>query len=401
MQGQGKLLTGVIMGAGAMYLLDPDRGARRRSLLRDQGIHLGHELGDGVAATARDTRNRILGLTAQVRRQFSRQQPDDEVLHDRVRAALGRLVSHPGAVIVTAFEGRVTLGGQVLEHELDPLLRGVGRVPGVRGVQNELEIHRSANGVPSLQGSQMDSESSAGGQGENWPPATRLVVGALGGLVALQGSRSRGLQGRVLGLVGVSLLARAASNLPARRLVALASSARAITVEKTLHVSAPVDRVWDLWSNFEGFPRFMAHLREVRKIDEGRSSWIAVGPGGVPVEWEAVVTDWVPSQFIGWRSVEGSPVETSGQVRLSSVSDRETQIDVQLTYTPAAGAGGHALASLIGVAPKRAVEEDLLRLKSLLEDQQTSTADETIGLQELTGSAKAIGRTKKTSSKKK
>jgi uncharacterized membrane protein len=399
MQGQGKLLTGVIMGAGAMYLLDPDRGARRRSLLRDQGIHVGHKLGDGLAATARDTRNRTLGVTAEFRRRFSRQQPDDEVLHDRVRSALGRLVSHPGSVTVTAFEGRVTLGGQVLEHELDPLLRGLDRVPGVREVQNELDIHRSANGVPSLQVSK-DRESGAEGTRENWPPATRFVVGAVGGLVALQGSRSRGLQGQMLSLVGVSLLARAASNLPARRLVALGSSGRAITVEETLHVSAPVDRVWDLWSNFESFPRFMAHLREVRKIDEGRSRWIAAAPAGVPAEWEAVVTDWVPNQFIGWRSVEGSPVETSGQVRLRPVSDRETQIDVQLTYTPPAGAAGRVLASLLGVDPKRALEEDLLRLKSLLEDQQTSMADETIDLQEAAESAKPTGRTKKTSSRK-
>jgi uncharacterized membrane protein len=172
-------------------------------------------------------------------------------------------------------------------------------------------------------------------------------------------------------------------------------------VEETLQVSAPVDQVWDLWSNFESFPRFMAHLREVRKIDEGRSRWIATGPAGVPAEWEAVITDWVPSQFIGWRSVEGSPVETSGQVRLRPVSERETQIDVQLTYTPPAGAAGHALASLLGVDPKRAVEEDLLRLKSLLEDQQTSMADEAIDLQEVAGSAKPTGRTKKTSSRKK
>src|SRR3954469_8189384 len=174
---------------------------------------------------------------------------------------------------------------------------------------------------------------------------------------------------------------RAASNLSARHLIALGSSGRAVTVEKTLQVGAPVDRVWELWSNFESFPRFMAHLREVRKIEEGRSHWVAIGPAGVPAEWEAVVTDWVPGQFLGWRSVEGSPIENSGQVRLRPVSDRETQIDVQRTYTPPAGAAGHALAALLGADPKQAMDDDLLRLKSLLEDEQVSVRAETIQLQ--------------------
>jgi len=206
----------------------------------------------------------------------------------------------------------------------------------------------------------------------------------------------------VLSLVGVGLVTRAAVNLPARRLITLGRGGRAITVEKTLLVGAPSDRVWELWSNFEDFPRFMAHLREVRKIEEGLSHWVAVGPAGAPAEWEAIVTDWVPGQFIGWRSVENSPIETSGQVRLSPISDRETQIDVQLTYTPPAGAAGYVLASLLGADPKRAVDEDLLRLKSLLEDQQASVGEETLRLQEeVSGSGKPTRRTKKTSSRKK
>lgn len=304
MQGQGKLLTGVIVGAGAMYLLDPDRGASRRSLLRERGIDVGHRLG--------------------------------------------------------------------------------------------------ANGLPFSEGVERDSKSEAEESRPNRRPATWLAVGALGSLVALQGSRTRGLQGRVLSLVGVGLVTRASVNLPARRLITLARGARPITVEKTLLVGAPADRVWELWSNFEGFPQFMAHLQEVRKIEEGRSHWVAVGPAGVPAEWEAIITDWVPGQFIGWRSVENSPIETSGQVRLSPISDRETQIDVQLTYTPPAGAAGQVLAALLGADPKRALDEDLLRLKSLLEDQQASAGEETIHLQEeVSGSGKPTGRTKKTSTRKK
>ena len=390
MRGHGKLITGMMVGAGAMYLLDPDRGARRRSLLRDQGIHAGHKLGDGLVATARDTKNRTLGAAAELRGRLTQNQPSDEVLQDRVRSAIGRAVSHPGAVTVTVFEGRVTLTGHVLAEELAALLGRVGRVRGVMEVRNELEVHQTSAGVPTLQGpGRRPREQRPELLQENWAPATRLVVGSVGSLIALRGSRTSGLPGRVLGIVGLGLLARAASNIPPRRLVGLASGHHAVEIEKTIAVAAPVDRVWELWSNFENFPRFMSHLREVQKIDEGRSHWVAIGPAGVSVEWDAVVTDWVPNQFIGWSTVEGSAIEMSGQVRLRPTTDAETEIDVQLSYNPPAGAAGHALASLLGADPKRAMDDDLVRLKSLLENEKTSKAGEAVRLEEVVGKSKS------------
>jgi uncharacterized membrane protein len=140
-----------------------------------------------------------------------------------------------------------------------------------------------------------------------------------------------------------------------------------VEVEKTLTIEAPVEVVWGLWSNFENFPRFMTHVREVRRIDEGHSHWVAVGPGGVSVEWDAIVTDWVPKQFIGWTSIEGSEVATTGQVRFSRMSDNRTEIDIRFEYAPPAGVLGHGVASLFGDNPTQAMDEDLARLKSLLE----------------------------------
>jgi uncharacterized membrane protein len=389
MRGQGKLITGMIAGAGAMYLLDPDRGARRRSLLRDQGVHLTHKLGDGLAATARDTRNRSAGVAAELRGRFRREDPGDEVLHDRVRAAIGRVVSHPGAVVVTVFQGRVTLTGHVLAEELDSLIQGVDRVRGVREVENQLEIHPTPDGVSALQGSGRPREQRPELLQKNWAPVTRLALGTVAGLLVVRGSRTRGVPGRLMRVVGLGLLTRAAGNIPARSFVGLGARTQKIEVEKTLRVRVPAQRVWELWSNFENFPQFMAHLREVRKVDEGRSHWVAVGPAGVPVEWDAVVTDWVPNQFIGWTSVQGSTVETSGQVRFRPVSDSETQIDVQLSYNPPAGAAGHALATVLGVDPKRALDEDLLRLKSLLEDEKTSTGEGSVRLEEIAAAGKS------------
>jgi uncharacterized membrane protein len=208
------------------------------------------------------------------------------------------------------------------------------------------------------------------GDGGLHSPGTRLILAAVGGLIAFKGARTRGLGGNTLSLLGLGLVARAASNQPARNLVGLGARRRVVEIEKTFTVAAPVEQVWELWSNFESFPKFMSHLREVRKIDEGRSHWVAVGPAEVPVAWDAVVTDWVPNQFIGWESVEGSMVQTTGRVRFRSTPDGGTRIEVQLSYSPPAGAAGHAKASLFGADPKQAMDEDLGRLKTLLEQER-------------------------------
>jgi BON domain-containing protein len=221
MRGQEKLIAGIIMGAGVMYLLDPERGARRRSRLRDQGIHLGRKLGDGVAATARDVRNRSAGTAAELRSRFRRGQVDDEILHDRVRSAIGRVVTHPGAITVTVSDGRVTLTGHVLADELDDLIERVQRVRGVSEVRNELEMHRSADGVPALQGAGRSREQ--GPQAGNWAARTRLLLGAAGGVIAVKGTRMKGPGGRALTFLGSGILSRAASSVPPRRLVDLGS----------------------------------------------------------------------------------------------------------------------------------------------------------------------------------
>jgi uncharacterized membrane protein len=179
-----------------------------------------------------------------------------------------------------------------------------------------------------------------------------------------------------------------------------AGGKRGIAVETTIAVDAPLDRVWELWSNFENFPRFMTHLREVRKLDEGRSHWVAVGPAGIPVEWDAVVTDWVPRQFIGWASVEGSAVEHTGQVRFRSNQSGSTEIDVRMEYTPPAGAAGHAFASVLGSDPKQAMDDDLVRLKALLEEGKTRAAEGEVHLAEVTTAGSGAGAKKRGSGRR-
>jgi uncharacterized membrane protein len=263
------------------------------------------------------------------------------------------------------------------------LLNRVRRIRGVSEVIDLLEVHREAGDVPALQGGRPREERSELAQ-ENWAPATRVLTGALGSLMAYRGMRRWGAVGPLLASIGVGVAARALTNLPAKRLTGLGAGRRAIDLQKVINVNAPVEKVWALWSDYENFPRFMSHLKEVRRTGGGRSHWVAAGPAAVPVEWDAETTAWVPNELIAWRSVEGAAVENAGMVRFRPNQDGSTQVDIKLSYNPPAGAVGHAVASLLGVDPRRAMDEDMVRFKSLVEEGKTSADEERVHLDQVT-----------------
>ncbi|MGH8609470.1 MAG: BON domain-containing protein [Gammaproteobacteria bacterium] len=133
-------VAGSALGAAAaMYLFDPDRGRRRRALMRDQLLSAASHLDDAIEATARDLIHRAQGLLAEARSTVSDEEVSDEVLVNRVRTKMGRVVSHPRAIKVTLEQGRVTLSGAVLEHEHEDLLQAVRSVQGVVAVADQLE----------------------------------------------------------------------------------------------------------------------------------------------------------------------------------------------------------------------------------------------------------------------
>lgn len=145
-------VAGAAIGAGLMFLLDPDRGNRRRALARDKALSAGRRAGDELGAKARHLGNRARGLVASARSRFQAEEADDEVVEERVRADLGRVVSHPTSILVRVEHGVVTLGGPILVQEREALISAVRRVRGVRDVEDRLETHQSAAGVPGLQG---------------------------------------------------------------------------------------------------------------------------------------------------------------------------------------------------------------------------------------------------------
>jgi hypothetical protein len=216
--------AGLGIGTGVMYLLDPDRGKRRRALLRDKFVWATRKTGEGVETTARDLSNRARGIATSIQSRFTSDKADDTVLTDRVRSKLGRIVSHPGAIEVAAENGDVILSGPILESEVDNLLACVKRIQGVNEVANNLQIHKEAGNHPALQGGRERQGHRFEFLQENWSPAARFVAGAAGASLAVYGGTRRDVLGAGLGTAGLLLLARGITNTEFKRLAGIDNS---------------------------------------------------------------------------------------------------------------------------------------------------------------------------------
>ena len=360
-------LGGLGIGAGLMYILDPDRGARRRSLIQDKATHALHAEKDVVDKGVRDLGHRATGVVARLRAALSPEEVSDEQLVERVRAKMGRCVSHPGSIDVSAHDHEVTLRGPIFSSEVEPLMECVRHVRGVRAVENQLEPHESAENVPGLQGEPRRPPRPLLMR-ESWPPGVRLVAGGAGLVGSAYGLRIGGLTGSLVAGAGATLLVRSVTNLPVKRLVGVSTGRRAIDLHKTVTIDAPIDEVFELWSHFENFPKFMEHVRDIQVSDGGkRSHWKVEGPGGTTISWDAEVTSAVPNEVFAWKTLPNATVESAGIIRFEKVDDNRTRLDIRMSYNPPAGAIGHGVAKLFHKDAKSALDDDMVRLQGLLE----------------------------------
>jgi uncharacterized membrane protein len=193
------------------------------------------------------------------------------------------------------------------------------------------------------------------------------------------------------GAGGAALLARSLVNQPMSRMLGAKHRGEAVRVRKTLSIAAPVEQVFRLWSHPELFPRFLTHLKSVDRVGDGRYRWVATGPGGVDVEWDAEVTELEPNRRLSWRSLEGSKIDTRGTVHLEPEKGG-TRVHVDLSYGPPAGLLGHSVAWLARQDPRTAMNDDLLRMKTLLEEGKTRAHGEEVRLSELFAGAATPAR---------
>jgi uncharacterized membrane protein len=359
------LLTTIGIGAGLMYFFDPQQGNRRRTIVRDRANSLVSQVDSSLDVAIEDAKNRARGALAELSARLSDEETPDWVLEERVRTSLGRATHHTRGLQVEASEGRITLSGPALREEAEAIVKTASRTRGVQAVQNNLQLFDNPEDIPSLQGNGR-SEQSTNILEQNWSPGQRLLGSVAGGLLAAYGASRGGLLKPLLGGMGLFLTARGLTNMDPRSLLGIGMGHNAIRVHKAININAPVDEVYRYWRNFENFPRFMHHVKDV-KVGDGVSHWKVSGPAGTSVEFDTHITRDIPNHLIAWESIPHSQVKQIGFVRFDPNWDESTRLTVQMRYVPPAGALGHAVAQLFGVDPRQAMNEDLMRLKGLLD----------------------------------
>jgi uncharacterized membrane protein len=194
--------------------------------------------------------------------------------------------------------------------------------------------------------------------------------GEKGGLYA-QAAKHPILAGGIV-LVGAGLAYAAARVLNKPE----ADVAREVHIETSIAIDKSPEELYAFWRDFTNLPVFMMNLESVTLLDATRSHWIANGPLGTRVEWDAEIYNDKENELIAWRSLENADVINAGSVRFQAgPKGHGTFVRVTVNYNPPAGAVGTSLAKLLGAEPLQLIKEDLRRLKQIMEAGEIATID--------------------------
>jgi uncharacterized membrane protein len=225
-----------------------------------------------------------------------------------------------------------------------------------------------------------EEEGPAPSNGVNVADRERVASAVGGGALLLYGLSRGNLGGLALALVGGAVLYRGvtghchtyqlfgintaehhppATSVPSRH---------GVKVERSITIQRKPEELYRFWRNLENLPRFMTHLESVTNLGNLRSHWVARAPLGITVAWDAEIITEKENELIGWRSLPGSLVDNAGSVHFRRApGGRGTEVKVSLKYDPPAGKVGATIARLFGAAPEQQIQDELRRLKQLME----------------------------------
>jgi uncharacterized membrane protein len=189
-----------------------------------------------------------------------------------------------------------------------------------------------------------------------------LVAGMLLGMW-----RPRERRSAAVGVAGALLAGYAMREAASDALIGAGLNRQRVELHLALDVARPVHEVFTFFRDFENFPHLLRELHRVEDSQDGRSHWEIRGRDGELIEWDAVVTKFLPNCVIGWESVPGAPVRSSGIVRFSPLPDGGTHLDIALDYSPLHGSLAAAARAFVAPRPGKRIRAELSRSAAYLE----------------------------------
>ncbi len=110
---------------------------------------------------------------------------------------------------------------------------------------------------------------------------------------------------------------------------------RVVRLEKSINIGGPARKVYAAWSHFERLPQWIGFIKRVEH--RGRHWRWLVNLDGRDFQWEAKITQVIPNESIGWKSLTG-PKHT-GRITFSPAGD-QTVVHVIMNYIPPLGTFG-------------------------------------------------------------
>lgn len=375
-----KLLGGAAAGALLMYLLDPDRGSARRATsttaLRNAGSRTGsvlgnawHGIGERIGSAARQAGDAASELLDDAGKTGGKYLDDASSTAgkylDDASSRAGNYADEAGSRASRALESAKPNGSA--RRTYDDTVDGASRMidsasSGASAAASRLGRMASDAAGSAMNALHIDQRTDLSALLRN--PA---VVG--GGLLGLLGLFRRSPVGAAVGLAALALAARNSGTTEGSSLLGSGRGrgrGRPIELEKSIRIDASPSEVYEMWANYENFPRFMSHVVDVRDLGRRRSHWTVQGPAGTQFEFDSVLTEQTKNRRLAWRSEPGAQIPNSGSVEFEPYRGG-TRVTVRLSYSPPGGAIGHAAASLFGSDPKGQMDDDLARMKHYIE----------------------------------
>src|SRR3954470_11350308 len=142
---------------------------------------------------------------------------------------------------------------------------------------------------------------------------------------------------------------------------------RRMPVQQSVDVAAPLEVVYDQFTQFEDFPKFMHRVEKVEQRDDEHvvfteKMW------GIRRQWEAEIVEQRPDERIVWKTTSG--MNHVGVITFHELSERLTRVELNIDLDPDGVVEKIARGARFA---KRAARADLKRFKAFVEMRDEET----------------------------